>query len=165
MDMNAAFIVLDNRKKAFRNREAIRNIPHLRIAVTPANTQAERLKIRKYFPNAQLVELASIKDFFTQADVADALLTTDKIGKAWALLDPKFGVAIPQPLMFHYDVGYPVAITKGDHVFLAYLNQWLHLQKTNSAGREQFTYWVQGKTPFRNIPRWSIIRNVLHWVN
>jgi len=165
LDMNAAFIVLDYRKKDFQKREAVRKIPHLRIAVTPANTQAERLKINKYFPKAQLVELASIKDFFTQADVADALLTTDKIGKAWALLYPKFGVATPQPLMFRYDLAYPVAITKGDHVFLDYLNQWLRLQKTSGAAKEQFSYWVLGKTPLRKTPRWSIIRNILHWVN
>jgi len=165
LDMNAAFIVLDYRKKVFQKREAIRKIPQLRIAVTPANTQTERLKIKKYFPKAQLVELASIKDFFTQADVADALLTTDKIGKAWALLYPKFGVATPQPLMFRYDLAYPVAITKGDYEFLAYLNQWLRLQKTNGAAKEQFSYWVLGKTPLRKTPRWSIIRNVLHWVH
>lgn len=164
LDMNAAFIVLDYRKKDFQKREAVRKIPHLRIAVTPANTQAERLKIKKYFPNAQLVELASIQDLFTQADVADALLTTDKIGKAWALLYPKFGVATPQPLMFRYDLAYPLAITKGDHVFLDYLNQWLRLQKTSGAAKEQFSYWVLGKTPLRKTPRWSIIRNVLHWV-
>ena len=164
LDMNAAFIVLDYRKKDFRKRETIREIPRLRIAVTPANTQAERLKITKYFPNAQLVELASIRDFFTQTDVADALLTTDKIGKAWALLDPKFGVATPQPLMFRYDLAYPVAITKGDYEFLAYLNQWLRLQKTSGVAQEQYSYWVLGKTPLRRTPRWAVIRNVLHWV-
>jgi len=162
--MNGAFIVPDYRKKAFRKREDVRKIPHLRIAVTPANTQAERLRIQKYFPDAQLVELAAIKDFFTQADVADALLTTDKIGKAWALLYPQFGVATPQPLMFRYDLAYAVAITKGDHVFLAYLNQWLRLQKTSGEAKEQYSYWVLGKTPLRKSPRWSIIRNVLHWV-
>ncbi|HAY21837.1 MAG TPA: hypothetical protein DCY27_06655 [Desulfobacterales bacterium] len=164
MDMNAAFIVLDYRKKDFHQRETIRKIPQLKIAVTPANTQVERLKIKKYFPQAQLVELASIKDFFTQANVADALLTTDKIGKAWALLDPKFGVATPQPLMFRYDLAYPVAITKGDYEFLSYLNQWIRLQKTSGAAQEQFSYWILGKTPLRQTRRWSIIRNVLHWV-
>ncbi|MHB9073294.1 MAG: cation:dicarboxylate symporter family transporter [Desulfobaccales bacterium] len=164
MDMNAAFIVLDYRKKAFPNLGTIRKIPNLRVAVTPANTQVEKLKIKKYFPNAQLVELASIREFFTQAGVADALLTTDKIGKAWALLDPKFGVAIPHPVMFRYDLAYPVAITKGDYEFLSYLNQWLRLQKTSGAAQEQYSYWVLGKTPLRKTPRWSIVRNGLHWV-
>ncbi len=163
LDMNASFIVLDYRKKAFRTLKSVGKIPHLRFAVTPANTQAERLKLKECFPKAQLVELASIKDFFTQAGVADALLTTDKIGKAWALLDPKFGVATPHPVMFRYDLAYPVAFTKGDHAFVDYLNQWLRLQKTSGAAQEQFSYWVLGKTPLRRTPRWSIIRNVLHW--
>lgn len=163
MDMNAAFIVLDYRKKGFRRVEDVRRIPDLKIALTPANTQAERLRLRKYYPQAQLVELASIQDFFTKAGVADALLTTDKIGKAWALLYPKFGVAIPHPVMFRYDLAYPVAITKGDYEFLAYLNQWLRIQKTSGVTQEQYSYWVLGKTPLRQTRRWSIIRNVLHW--
>lgn len=164
LDMNAAFVVLDYRKIAFRTQDAIRKIPQLRIAVTLVNTQEERLRIKKYFPKAQLVELASIKDFFIRDNVADALLTTDKIGKAWALLYPKFGVATPQPLMFRYALAYPVAITKGDYDFLAYLNQWLRLQKTSGRAQEQFSYWVLGKTPLRRTPRWSLIRNVFHWV-
>jgi ABC-type amino acid transport substrate-binding protein len=164
MDMNAAFIVPDDRKEAFRKRADIRKIPGLRIAVTPANNLAERLRMQTYFPNAQLVELAHIKDFFTKPGIADALLTTDKIGKAWALLYPHFGVATPQPLMFRYDLGYPIAITKGDHVFLAYLNQWIHLQQTSGAAQDQYSYWILGKTPWRQTQRWSIIHNVLHWV-
>ena len=165
LDMNAAFITLDNRKKTFRTLKAIGEIPHLRLAVTPANHPAERLKLKKCFPNAQLVELASVQDFFTHPDVADALLTTDKIGKAWALLSPKFGVATPHPVMFHYDLAYPVAITKGDRAFLDYLNQWLRLQKTSGVAQEQFSYWILGETPLRKTPRWSIIRNILHWVH
>ncbi len=163
LDMNAAFMVRDSRKKAFRTLKSIRKIPHLRLAVTPANSPAERLQLKKNFPHAQIIELASIKDFFTQAEVADALLTTDKIGKAWALLDPKFGVAAPHPVLFRYDLAYPVAITGGDHAFLDYLNQWLRLQKTSGAAQSQFSYWVLGKTPLRQTPRWSIVRNVLHW--
>jgi Na+/H+-dicarboxylate symporter len=164
MNMNAAFVLPDYRKNAFRDREDIAKIPRLKIAVTPANTQTEKLRITTYFPKAQLIELAAIKDFFTQPDAADALLTTDKIGKAWALLDPKFGVAVPQPLMFRYGVAYPIAITKGDHVFLAYLNQWLRLQQTSGTAQEQFSYWILGKTPLRQTQRWSIIHDVLHWV-
>jgi ABC-type amino acid transport substrate-binding protein len=164
LDMNAAFITLDARKQTFRTQKAIRKIPHLRLAVTPANPPAERRQLQQCYPNAQLVELASIQDFFTHLDVADALLTTDKIGKAWALLSPKFGVATPHPVMFHYDLAYPVAITKGDRAFLDYLNQWLRLQKSSGAAQAEFAYWILGQTPLRHSPRWSISRNVLHWV-
>ncbi len=165
MDMKGAFIVKDHRKKDFQTRESIAARKNLRIAFTPANSQEERLKIKSYFPQAELVELGSIKDFFLKDNIADALLSTDKIAKAWALLYPEFGVAVPEPLMFRYDVGYPVPITKGDYVFVEYLNHWLKLQKTRGAAKEQFSYWILGKTAYQKTPRWSVIRDVLHWVD
>ena len=60
---------------------------------------------------------------------------------------------------------YPLAIAKGDYIFLEYLNHWLTLQKTSGAVAKQFDYWILGKTARRKTPRWSIIRNVLHWVD
>lgn len=164
MEMKAAFIVKDFRKKEFQTRSDMAAIDTLRIAVTPANSAEDRRLLRSYLPNAQLVELESIKDFFSQEIAADALLTTDKIGKAWALLYPEFGVAVPKPHLFVYDVAYPIPITKGDYFFLEYLNHWLTLQQTSGVVAHQFDYWILGKTPYRKKPRWSIIRNVLHWV-
>jgi Na+/H+-dicarboxylate symporter/ABC-type amino acid transport substrate-binding protein len=165
MEMKAAFIVKDYRKKEFQKRSDMAAIRGLRVAVTPASSAEDRRLFRAYLPEAKLVELDSIRDFFSKADVADALLTTDKIGKAWALLCPEFGVAVPTPHLFVYDLAYPIPIAKGDYIFLEYLNHWLTLQQTSGAVAQQFDYWILGKTPSRKKPRWSIIRNVLHWVN
>ena len=163
MEMKAAFIVKDYRKKEFQTRADIAAVKDLRVAVTQANSPEDRFLLHNYLPNARIVELDSIRDFFLKTDVADALLTSDKIGKAWALLYPEFGVAVPKPNLFVYDVAYP--IPKGDYVFLEYLNKWLTLQKTSGVADQQFDYWILGKTPQRKIPRWSVIRNVLHWVD
>jgi ABC-type amino acid transport substrate-binding protein len=165
MDMNAALIVKDYRKKDFRTRDRIAEMRNLRIACTPANTQEERRELKKCFRRATEVELPTIKDIFIKENVADALLTTDKIGKAWALLYPEFGVAVPHPLLFRYDIAYAVPLTKGDYIFLEYLNHWLKLKSTSGLAARQFDYWILGKTPQRKIRRWSIIRNVLHWVH
>jgi len=165
MEMKAAFIVKDYRKKEFQTRADMAALSGLRVAVTPANSAEDRRLLRGYLPNATLVELDSIKDFFSKADVADALLTTDKIGKAWALLYPEFGVAVPKPHLFVYDVAYPIPIAKGDYIFLEYLNHWLTLHQTAGEMAQQFDYWMLGKTPARKTPRWSVIRNVLHWVD
>jgi ABC-type amino acid transport substrate-binding protein len=165
MEMKAAFIVKDYRKKEFQTRTDMAAMSGLRVAVTPANSPEDRGLLRGYLPNATLVELDSIRDFFSKEDVADALLTTDKIGKAWALLYPEFGVAVPKPHLFVYDVAYPIPIAKGDYIFLEYLNHWLTLHQTTGEMARQFDYWILGKTPSRKTPRWSIIRNVLHWVH
>jgi ABC-type amino acid transport substrate-binding protein len=165
MEMKGAFVVKDYRKKEFQTRADLAGIKGLRIAVTHANSLEDRRLLRRYIPDSELVELESIRDFFVKGDIADALLTTDKIGKAWALLYPEFGVAVPKPHLFVYDVAYPVPITKGDHIFLDYLNLWFTLQQTSGVMGKQFDYWILGKTPERKTPRWSIIRNVLHWVD
>ncbi|MFH0959872.1 MAG: cation:dicarboxylase symporter family transporter [Pseudomonadota bacterium] len=165
MEMKAALIVKDYRKKEFQNRSDIAGIKNLRIAVTPSNGPEDRHWLRSYLPNAELVEIESLKDFFVKVDIADALLTTDKIGKAWALLYPEFGVVTPNPYMFAYEVAYPVNISKGGYIFLEYLNNWLTLQKSGGEMSKQFDYWILGKTPMREKPRWSVIRNVLGWVH
>ncbi len=165
MEMKAAFIVKDYRKKEFQTRADIAAMTGLRVAVTRANSAEDRRLLRNYLPNATLVELDSVRNFFSEANVADALLTTDKIGKAWALLHPEFGVAVPKPHLFVYDVAYPLPIAKGDHYALEYLNHWLTLQQTSGVVAKQFDYWILGKTPQRKTPRWSVIRSVLHWVD
>ena len=165
MEMKSAFVLKDFRKKEFQKRSQILRIPHPRIAVTPENTEEDRRLLRAYLPNASLVELDSVASFFTQGDTADALLTTDIIGKTWALLYPDYGVVVPAPPIFVYDLAYPIALTPGDDNFLEYVNHWLTLEKTSGELARQFDYWILGKTPERNTPRWSIIRNVLHWID
>jgi Na+/H+-dicarboxylate symporter/ABC-type amino acid transport substrate-binding protein len=165
MEMKAALIVKDYQKRDFQTRAHMATMTGLRVAVTPANSPEDRRLLRAYLPSATLVELDHVRDFFATEDVADALLTTDKIGKAWALLYPEYGVVVPEPHLFVYDVSYPIPIAKGDYIFLEYLNHWLTLQETSGVVAKQFDYWILGKTPSRKKPRWSIIRNVLHWVN
>ena len=46
-----------------------------------------------------------------------------------------------------------------------FLNSWLSVQK--SAGTVQALYdkWILGKGAEKHSPRWSVIKDVLHWVN
>jgi ABC-type amino acid transport substrate-binding protein len=165
METKSAFIVKDYRKRDFQKLSDVKSMTGVRIAVTPENSNEERRLISTELPNAEIVELENIKTFFEKEDIADALLTTDKIGKAWALLYPIYGVAVPMPNLFVYELAYSIPITLGDDKFLDYLNHWLSLEKTNEELTRQFDYWILGKTPERKVPRWSIIRNVLGWVD
>ncbi len=165
MEMKSAFIVKDHRKEDFRKLSDIKSMKDLKIAVTPENSREERRLISSVLPNARIVELKNKKAFFETEDVADALLTTDKIGKAWALLYPVYGVEVPTPNLFVYELAYCIPITSGDDKFLNYLNHWLSLEKTKGELGRQFDYWILGNTPERKVPRWSIIRNVLKWVD
>jgi len=57
------------------------------------------------------------------------------------------------------------AMPRENNSLRIYLNSWLDLQKTTGRIDELYNYWILGKNAKQKKPRWSIIRNVLHWVN
>ena len=46
-----------------------------------------------------------------------------------------------------------------------FLDTWFELKKRDGTIDELFDYWVLGKGAETKEPRWSVIRNVLHWVD
>ena len=43
-------------------------------------------------------------------------------------------------------------------------NYWLKIQKWNDITDDNYNYWVLGKVPELEKPRWCIVRDVLHWI-
>ncbi len=72
-------------------------------------------------------------------------------------------VAVPRPDSVAIPVAYPVA--HGDEEMLGFLNSWLELKKKDKTVEKLFAHWIMGKSVDTVEPRWSIIRNVLHWVD
>ena len=93
---------------------------------------------------------------------ADALLTTAEQGSAWSLLYPNYKVMIPEEPLGDDFVAYPLA--KGNPDFARYLDTWLMMAKTGNKAEAEYNYWILGKDPKLEQPRWSVIRDVLHWV-
>ncbi|ETW99264.1 MAG: hypothetical protein ETSY1_15665 [Candidatus Entotheonella factor] len=44
------------------------------------------------------------------------------------------------------------------------INNWLLLKRKIQTVQSLYDYWVLGKNTVPETPRWSVIRNVLHWV-
>ena len=44
------------------------------------------------------------------------------------------------------------------------INVWLDLKQEDGTIQSLHNYWVQGNIDSIKKPRWSIIRDVLHWV-
>ena len=49
--------------------------------------------------------------------------------------------------------------------FLRYVNYWLKLEETGKFSQQMIDHWIQGQPLPDHKPRWSIIRDVLHWGN
>jgi ABC-type amino acid transport substrate-binding protein len=162
MSVHMAFVIPDERKKEFLKLENVRKMNNLKIAVL--NNTALVKVAPNLFPLAKIVLIDSFEDFFVEGK-ADALFTTAEEGYAMTLLNPFFDVAIFEPNdAFQILYAYPVAKDSSD-TFLMLLNYWIQMEKDYGKLDKKYDYWILGKDAGEAEPRWSVVRNVLHWVN
>ena len=45
------------------------------------------------------------------------------------------------------------------------INTWIRLKRDDGTIRKLYRHWILGHTPKQQSQRWSIIRDVLHWVD
>lgn len=161
LDETIAFVVKDHLRESFSNRQDLLKQESLRIGLIKDPYILDL--VRSYLPQAKLVQLQSPRDFFRKkkGDL-DALLFTAEAGSAWTLLYPEYTVVVPQPDTISIPLAY--AIPRGDRQFSDFLNSWLALKKTDGTIEKLFNHWILGEGAKETKPRWSVIRNVLHWV-
>jgi ABC-type amino acid transport substrate-binding protein len=78
-------------------------------------------------------------------------------------LYPDYSVVVPKPDFAFLPLGYPIA--KGDQDMVNFLNHWIDLKKKDKTIEKFYNYWILGRGAVEKKPRWSVIRNVLHWVD
>ena len=159
--VHLAFVVPDGKKGEFTKLDDVKKMDGLRVAVFN-NTALVRVA-RQLLPQATIVPIDSREEFFDEGK-ADALMIPAEEGYTLTLQYPFFDVAIIEPydsyLMMY---GYPVARDSSESYLLA-LNYWITMEKDYGMLQKKYDYWVLGKIPGSVEPRWSVVRNVLHWV-
>ena len=110
-----------------------------------------------------MIELESNREFF-ERNVGnwDALITNAEAGSAWTLMYPQYTVVIPKPNVATFPLGYAVA--KGNQDLLNFLNNWIQIKKNGTQMKAAYNFWILGRGAVPKQPRWSVIRNVLKWV-
>ncbi|MBS0605323.1 MAG: cation:dicarboxylase symporter family transporter [Verrucomicrobia bacterium] len=154
-------IAREEARKLFMNTEKVQESKHAKIAVLKGSS-FEQLA-RELFPSKELVLLKSY-DEFLPLDKEVALLWEEQEAIAWLLVHRGYRLILPDPGLGYDTLAY--AIRNNSPLFLHYLNTWLALKTTSGYSPKQYDLWIKGKTEIAapNEPRWSIIRNVLHWV-
>jgi ABC-type amino acid transport substrate-binding protein len=159
--VHMAFVVPDGKKAEFVKLDAVKKMDGLKVAVY--NNTALVGVARTLLPRATIVPIDSKEEFFVKGK-ADALMIPAEEGYTLTLQYPFFDVAIIEPydsyLMMY---GYPVAKDSSESYLLA-LNYWIRMEKDYGMLDKKYDYWVLGKVPGTAEPRWSVVRNVLHWV-
>ena len=95
--------------------------------------------------------------------MARALLLSAERGSFWTLLHPAYSVVVPRPNLIEVPVAYPVA--RRDEELTRFMTRWIELKKGDGTLDALYDYWILGKNAEPRKPRWSILRDVLHWVD
>ena len=159
-----SFIVPNDRRGEFATWKAISEQGEIPIALSHFQNlegeMAERL------PQATAVSLGSLEGqyqyFESNGEQAVAFLDAAEEGAAWTILFPRYVVVVPRPVV-RLPVAYLVAADNS--TVLNAMNNWLAIESANGYIEEVYAYWVEGKTESVRQPRWSIIRDVLGWVD
>ncbi len=157
-----AFLVEDYRRAAFGSSEAVRDLAAPVIGVPSIPFLTRHLK--EQYPRAKLVPIDSLRPFLReQRPDLDAVVYSAEAGSIWTIVYPDFSVAVPRPDVIRFPVAYPVRL--GDERMVQFLNHWLELKRADGTLQRLKEYWIQGREPKGHTRRWSVIRNVLGWVN
>jgi Na+/H+-dicarboxylate symporter/ABC-type amino acid transport substrate-binding protein len=161
LDETLGFVVRDDERRLFSSWESIREAGALSIAVPDVPYFVERVHERA--PAARLHRVRSTEDLFALPDGSvDALAIPAERGSAWTLRFPQYSAVVPQPDPVKVPLAF--ALPAAEPGLAAFINTWIDLNRRGGTLDALYRYWILGRDPARGAPRWSIIRDVLHWV-
>ena len=162
LDETLAFVVPDHSRESFSSWQTIRDKGRLRIGVPALPYYAE--KVRQELPEAEIVSFESTDEVFVQAKMTfDAVMLTAERGSAWTLLHPQYSVAVPKPRLVRVPLVYPIA--GHDEAFGKFVAAWIELKRKDGTIDALFAHWILGRNDAAKAPRWSVARDLLHWVS
>jgi len=162
LDLTLAFVAKDHRRNEFNSRKKLQSLEAPGIAVV--NIPYYIREVRKLVPNAKLTVIDHAREFFEDRNGKfDALAFAAELGSAWSLIYPQYAVAIPHPEVVRIPVAYPVELDQRE--WAAFVSAWVNLKKKDGSIEGLYDYWILGRNAVPPKPRWSVIRDVLGWVN
>lgn len=163
MDVTLGLVVRDHRARSFRGLDSLRRMKGLRIGFVDLS-RGFVARLQESLPNASLIELRTNQEFFeNDGEELDALLISAESGSAFTLLYPNFEVVVPAELRVKLPLFY--AIGSKDREMDDFLDHWISLRHKDGTIQEYYDHWILGKTANARQSRWSIIRDVLKWVD
>jgi ABC-type amino acid transport substrate-binding protein len=161
LHLSLSLVVLDHEREEFSNMEKLREREELTIAMISTHYFENRL--RRLLPDVQVVYLTSAEEFFsTDGHGADALMLSYEEGVAYSYRYPRFTV-VRTDRQGGLPAAYP--LPKGDIETVEFMNNWIELKRGEGTIDELYQYWMLGGLSQANKPRWSVIRDVLGWVD
>jgi hypothetical protein len=153
-----ALFMPTDRAQRFRTREDILAMRGLRLAM--AVDPVLHPLWQRLFPNAEIV---MVQDYRTLPDFTkvDAAIWTLEPAAALARSHPGITAVVPQNLSNPFLLSY--LMPQGSEVLVHFVNYWQELRRADGMRAREVNYWILGRPRAAGAPRWSVVRNVLHW--
>jgi ABC-type amino acid transport substrate-binding protein len=59
----------------------------------------------------------------------------------------------------------PMPVARHDQAWGTFVNAWIEMKRRDGTLDTLYHHWILGEAATSTTPRWSVIRNVLHWVD
>jgi len=162
LDETLAFVVKDHLREEFSSWANVRDLGVFSVAIPDLPYYIEQIKRRAPALKLELVDTLNQIEDGLKKGTFDAVVLAAERGSVLTLLYPKYTVVVPEPGIVKIPLAYPVA--RRDQDWAQFVNTWIELKRRDGTIDALYGHWVLGKQAGKRQPRWSIVRNVLHWM-
>ena len=162
LDETLAFVVPDHQREQFASWDAIRERGALTIAVPDVPYYVR--KLRELLPRAviQVHTAASSALFDRRRHARRRAGAAGRARLGMDLMYPAYSVVVPGPDPIRVPLAYPIG--RRDQPLARFVNTWIALKRKDGTLDAAYQHWILGQDATPRRPRWSIVRDVLHWV-
>ena len=163
MDLTLGIVVRDHLAEQYDSVAEIEAMAEegLRLGVADPMLQG---RIKRSLPGAEIVLIESAEAFFEgRIEGVDAVLATAEVAAAWAMRYPDFSIVNPFSERMALAAVFPIA--HDDVPFRKFVDSWIDFSRRVGWMDRLYDRWVLGKVEGPREPRWSVMRNVLGWVD
>jgi Na+/H+-dicarboxylate symporter/ABC-type amino acid transport substrate-binding protein len=161
LDETLAFVVKDHLREAFSSWARIRELGA--VSVVALNVPYYLDAVRGHAPSLRVeVQDVPVIERGFERGAFDAVILPAESGSVRTLLYPQYSVVVPDTDIVKVPMAYPLA--RRDLALASFINTWIELKRRDGTIEALQRHWILGWDAVRRQPRWSVIRDVLHWV-
>jgi len=156
IEQSNCLVVPRSKVDKFRKLSSILHDPTIRIGALGTFIEV----VKTHFSEKNLVT-GVVQDLVDGK--VDAYMWAELQAYIWCLAHPEYTT-----LTYHDELGkkyFAYPMQKTSEQLVHFINEWLQLKQEQGFAYKQRQYWFLGKSYNPELKRWSIIRDVFHWVD
>jgi ABC-type amino acid transport substrate-binding protein len=162
LEETLAFVVKDHLREEFSSWTRIRQLGA--FSVVAPDVPYYLTAVREHAPALRLeVKDVEVIERGFELGTLDAVVLPAESGSVRTLLHPQYSVVVPDTDVVRVPLAYPLA--HRDLAFASFINTWIELKQRDGTIDALRRHWILGQDAVTRRPRWSVIRDVLHWVD